>query len=95
MFANDTLMFMEVLEDQDNVVNKALRRYEKCMGQLINPNKCSMMMGADCVQVTKDRVMQILQVSNVMVEEKYLELPAPQRQMCKNKFKTMKERLAK
>jgi hypothetical protein len=39
--------------------------------------------------------MQILQVSNVTVEEKYLGLPTPQGQMCKNKFKMTKERLAK
>jgi hypothetical protein len=95
LFANETLMFMEVSADQATVVNNALRQYERCTDQLINPSKCSMMMGANCAQKDKNSVMQIFRVSNVTVEEKHLGLPTHQGRMCKNKFKPTKERLAK
>jgi hypothetical protein len=52
-------------------------------------------MRANCAQEDKNSVMQILRVSNVIVEEKYLGLPTLQGRMCKNKFKPTKERLAK
>jgi hypothetical protein len=47
LFTDDTLLFMEVSEEQADVVDKALRRYERGTGQLINPGKCSLMVGSD------------------------------------------------
>jgi hypothetical protein len=91
---DDTLLFREVLEEQSDVVDKALRQYERCMGQLINPSKCLMMVGSGCSQECKDRVMEILQVSNVASEEKYPGLPTPQVRMSGNNFKSTRERLA-
>jgi hypothetical protein len=95
LFVDDTLLFMEVSEEQAGVVDNALRRYERCTRQLINPSKCSMMFVIDSTQESKDHVMEILQVSNVAVEEKYLSLLTPKGRMTKKKFKTTKERLAK
>jgi hypothetical protein len=48
LFVDDTLMFMEAIGEQAEVVENALRRYERCIGQLINPAKCSIMFGSGC-----------------------------------------------
>jgi hypothetical protein len=95
LFADDTMLFMDVSEEQTVAVNQTLRCYEQCMRQLINLGKCSLMFGVDFTQQAKDRVAEILQVSNVAVEEKYLGLPTLQGHMDKNKFKSTKERLSK
>jgi hypothetical protein len=95
LFADDTMLLMDVSEEQATVMNQTLRCYERCTGQLINPGKCSLMFGVHYTQQDKDSVAEILQVSNVAVEEKYLGLPTPQGRMDKNKFKSTKERLSK
>jgi hypothetical protein len=38
----------------------------------------------------KTNVLEILQVVNTTVEEKYLGLPTPEGRMCKEKFKSTK-----
>jgi hypothetical protein len=40
-FGDDTLLFVEDIEEQAIVVHNALRLYEMCTGQLINHSKCS------------------------------------------------------
>jgi hypothetical protein len=45
---DDTLLFLEAKEDQALLIREALRLYERCIGQLINPLKCSVMFGAHC-----------------------------------------------
>jgi hypothetical protein len=50
LFADDTLLFIEVLDDQAAIVDNTLRRYERSTGQLINPVKCSMMFGVGSEQ---------------------------------------------
>jgi hypothetical protein len=94
LFTDDTLLFLEASEEQADVVEKALRKYEKGTGQLINPGKCTMLFGSDCSQVCKDRVMEVLQVASVASEDKYLGLPMPHGRMNGEKFKTT-ERLVK
>jgi hypothetical protein len=95
LFTNDTLLLMEISEEQAMIVKNTLCCYEKCIGQLINPSKCSLMVGVDVEQEDKNHVMQALQVSSVAVEEKYLALPTPQGCMTKDKYKSTKQRLAK
>jgi hypothetical protein len=56
LFADDTLLFMEAEEEQARVINKALQLYEKCIGQLTNLDKCSMMFGANYSEQSHDRV---------------------------------------
>jgi hypothetical protein len=54
-----------------------------------------MMFGSDCSHVCKDRVMEVLQVAIVALEDKYLGLSMPHGRMNGEKFKTTKERLVK
>jgi hypothetical protein len=53
------------------------------------------MVEVDVEQEDKNHVMQALQVSTVVVEEKYIGLPTPQGRMTKDKYKSTKQRLAK
>jgi hypothetical protein len=70
------------------VLKDVLQRYERGIGQQINPSKCSIMFGADCMQENMELVKQILQVEHIAEEEKYLGLPTPEGRLNKEKFKT-------
>jgi hypothetical protein len=94
-FADDTLLFLEATEEQASAVNKTLHMYERCMGQLINPSKCSVMFGSTCPPMNQDRVKEVLNLENIALEEKYLGLPTPKGRMKKDKFVSLKERLTK
>jgi hypothetical protein len=50
---------------------------------------------SDCPLEEQEKVQEILQVSNIAQEEKYLGLPTPDGRMGKEKFKTASERLSK
>jgi hypothetical protein len=93
LFADDTFLFLEAKEDHALLIREALRLYERCTGQLINPMKCSVMFEAHCTQDDQERFKDILSVCNTTTEEKYLGLPTPDGRMFKDKFKTIKERL--
>jgi hypothetical protein len=77
LFANDTLLFLEVKEEQALIIKEALRLYERSMEQLINPLKCSIMFGANCIQEDQGKIKEILCVANTTTEEKYPGLPTP------------------
>jgi hypothetical protein len=92
---DNTLLFLEIKEDQAQIIKEALQLYEACTGQLINPSKCSIMLGSQCAQEDGDRTKEILGVVNTTTEEKYLGFPTPDGRISKNKLKTIKERLVK
>jgi hypothetical protein len=95
LFTNDTLLFMEILEEKAVIVRNTLCCCERCTWHLINQSKCSLMFGLDVEHEDKNHVMQALQVTSVAVEEKYLGLPTPHGCMTKDKYKSTKQRLAK
>jgi hypothetical protein len=95
LFADDTLLLLEASEEQAEWVNQLLRKYEKGTGQLINPAKCSVMFSSDCDDEDKKKVKAILKVELVAHKEKYLGLPTLEGRMCKDSFKSTKQRLAK
>jgi hypothetical protein len=95
LFADGTLLFLEATESQAEVINRVLRLYERCTGQLINSTKCSMMFGSLCTDEQKEKVLAVLNVASTSVEEKYLGLPTPEGRMGKERFKSTKERLVK
>jgi hypothetical protein len=72
-----------------------IKKYERSTGQLINPAKSSLFFGSGCGEPDRGKVMQVLQVSNTIVEEKYLGLPTPEGRMSQDKFKSTKEWLVK
>jgi hypothetical protein len=95
LFADDTMLFLEVTEQQAIIINKVLRMYERCTGQLINPTKFSIMFGSDCSASDQEAVKNVLKVENIAVSEKYLGLPTPEGRLKKERFLTMKERFTK
>jgi hypothetical protein len=95
LFADDTLLFFPTKENQAQVVHSVLRRYEKGTGQLINPSKCSMMFGTQCLPMDQEKVMALLSVENVASEEKCLGLPTHEGRLNKSKFRTTKDRMSK
>jgi hypothetical protein len=95
LFADDTPMFLKIKEQQAMVINRVLRQYERGISQLVNPVKCSIMFGKNCEDANKERTKEILNVSHVAEDEKYLGLPTLQGRMSKERFNPTKERLAK
>jgi hypothetical protein len=95
LFADDTLLFFKASEGQVEIINTAIKVFERGTCQLVNTTKCSMMFRSSCSSHNKKRVLQILNVSNTTVEEKYLGLPTPGGRMNKGKFKMYEERLVK
>jgi hypothetical protein len=94
LFADDTLLFLQAREQHTQVISRVLRQYENGTGQLINPNKCSLMFSSRCLPEDQDRVKEVLQVTNCAHDEKYLGLPTPEGKMGKDRFKSTKERLS-
>jgi hypothetical protein len=95
LFIDDTMLFLEASEQQARTMDKVLRMYERCTGQLINPSKCSIMFGSDCSDVDQEMVKGVLKVNDVALGEKYLGLPTPEGRMNKGRFKSLKERFTK
>jgi hypothetical protein len=77
LFADDTLLFLEIKKDQAQIIKEYLQLFEACTGQLINPPKCPIMFGSQCVQEDENKTKEILGVANTTTEEKYLGLPTP------------------
>ena len=69
--------------------------FERCTGQRINPDKCSILVGPQCTEGTQIEITNCLGVQNTSFEEKYLGLPVPEGRMKAERFQPTKERLAK
>jgi hypothetical protein len=76
-------------------VKEVLDLYATSTGQLINPNKCSIMFGNSCPVERRAEVKTILQVSQETFEAKYLGLPTPEGRMDAGKFQSLQAKLAK
>jgi hypothetical protein len=70
-------LFLEIKKDQAQIIKEYLQLFEACTGQLINPPKCPIMFGSQCVQEDENKTKEILGVANTTTEEKYLGLPTP------------------
>jgi ribonuclease HI len=95
LFADDTLLFFRASEDEALRVKHVIEEYANGTGQLINPNKCSIIFSAACPQDTQEEVRSILQIVNSGFEEKYLGLPTPDGRMHKGRFVNLQSRLCK
>jgi hypothetical protein len=95
LFADDTLLFMHISDEQTKAIKHVMSTYEKCADQLINPSNCSMMFGPLCTEERKETALRVLNMPCTTQEEKYLGLPTPEGRMNKDKFKSTKEHLVK
>jgi hypothetical protein len=95
LFADDTLLFFKASEDQAIRVKSTLDKYASCTGQLINPNKCSILFSDSCPQETQVVIRNLLLVEQPQFEAKYLGLPTPEGRMHMGKFENLQARLCK
>jgi hypothetical protein len=95
LFADDTLLFFKATEEEALCVKNTLDKYASCTGQLINPNKCSILFSGLCPQNTQTSIRSLLHVEHHEFEEKYLGLPTPDGRMHKGKFENLQSQLCK
>jgi hypothetical protein len=88
LFTDDTLLFMEANIEQVEIIRVVLNKYEKGIGQLINPSKCLVMFGYGCQDANKDSVKFVLGVHSTVQEEKYIGLPTSEGTTNKDRFKS-------
>jgi hypothetical protein len=95
LFADDSLLFFQAKVEQANKVKEILEVYATSTGQLINPNKCSIMFGKACPQETRNEIKSTLMLTQETFESKYLGLPTEEGRMSSGKFQSLLNRLAK
>lgn len=95
LFADDTLLFFRANATEANHVRAALERYATATGQVINPNKCSILFGPRCPEMNKQEVMHTPEVVNASIEEKYLGFPTPSGRFSSGKLKNLQQQLMK
>jgi hypothetical protein len=93
LFADDTLLFIKASKEQAFKIKDVLEIYENSTSQLVNPSKCSMLFGKNCLDIMQERVLQILQVPNTAVGEQYLGLPMLDGRMNDEKLKSTKKKM--
>lgn len=95
LFADNTLLFFKANQQQAQVVKEVLSNSTCGTGQLINPSKCSIMMGSSTPQPVQATIKNVLQVDRDSFEEKYLGFPTPEGRMNKGKFQSLQEKVWK
>jgi hypothetical protein len=91
LFADDSLLFFKADTEQAGKMKNVLCNYELATGQLLSPEKCSILLGNKCSDVMGQQVMTILNVQTESFEEKYLGLPVPEGRMKDGRFQPVKE----
>ena len=89
------MLLFEASGQQASIVKGLLNTYTAATGQLINPEKCSILFSDNCDAAVVDEVTGLLDISQQVFEPKYLGLPVPEGRMHKGKFETVQERLRK
>ena len=95
LIADDSMLFFRASSQQAIIVKGLLNIYALATGQLINPDKCSILFSGNCQEAVADEVKNVLGISQVVFEPKYLGLPVPDGRMHKGKFESVQERLRK
>jgi hypothetical protein len=95
LFADDSLLFFKAQANQACQIKKVLDLYALSTGQLINPDKCSIIFGESCPLASRVEVKTMLQVTQKTFETKYLGLPAPEGRMSSGKLQSLQAKLAK
>ena len=90
LFADDTMLLFEASGQQASIVKGLLNTYTSATGQLINPEKCSILFSDNCNATVADEVKGLLEISQQVFEPKYLGLPGPEGRIHKGQFKTLK-----
>ena len=95
LFADDSLLFFKGSFDQDLEIKNILTVYEKGTGQMLSPDKCSIMFGKKCSLEKQVTIMVILKITVEGFEDKYLGLPVPEGRMKAGMFQYTKDKFLK
>ena len=95
LFADDSLLFFKGDPQQANIIKEVLSDYTRSTGQLINPDKCSILFGTGCPQDARTEVRGVLQLQKEAFETKYLGLPTPEGRMKRDQFQPLSTHFGK
>lgn len=95
LFADDSLIFFKATVEQAATVKKVLDTFQRCTGQLLSPNKCSLLFSEPCLADTREGIMSILGVESASFESTYLGLPTPEGRMKDENFQPIMDRFGK
>ena len=85
-FADDTMLLFEASGQQASIVKGLLNTYTAATGQLINPEKCSILFSDNCDAAVADEVKGLLDITQQVFDPKYLGLSVPEGRMHKGRF---------
>ncbi|CAO2152815.1 unnamed protein product [Urochloa humidicola] len=95
LFADDSLLFFRANVEQGQVVKDALATYCRATGQMINFDKCSILLNEKLNSDVVQEVKNLLNVHTVTFEAKYMGLPTPEGRQKADRFQAITERLIK
>jgi ribonuclease HI len=95
LFADDCLLFFKATKEEAQAVNNALNLFQRCTGQLLSVNKCSVLFSQVCPTEAQEEVKTALKVTSYTFEEKYLGLPTPDGRMKGEHFQPIMDRFTK
>jgi hypothetical protein len=91
LFADDNLLFFKLDEDQARNVRDLLTDFQRGMGQLLSPMKCSLLVRNGADEMLVNQVKSILEVERADFEAKYLGLPTPDGRMKRDVFEPIEQ----
>jgi hypothetical protein len=75
LFADDSIVFLEVSKSNLETLKRVLARYECCSGQWVNLQKSSIYFGKGCADADCAELKSVLGIDCEALSEKYLGLP--------------------
>jgi hypothetical protein len=95
LFADDSLLFFKADSENAQEVLDVLNVYCQASGQQVNMDKSSIHFAKGCSQAIREGIMDVLQVHNEFLSEKYLGMPSDVGSWANGAFKYLKDRVWK
>ncbi|KAK1616516.1 hypothetical protein QYE76_022033 [Lolium multiflorum] len=95
LFADDCLLFFKAIKEEAHAVKSALNLFQRCIGQLVSVNKCSVLFSQACPTAVQEEIKSTLGVTSFTFEEKYLGLPTPEGRVKSDQFQPIMVRFTK
>ena len=95
LFADDSLLFFRASMENAQEINDVLRVYCRASGQQVNMDKSSIIFAKGIPQRRREEIMDLLDVHNMSLSEKYLGMPSDVGASVNGAFKYLKDRVWK
>ncbi|GJN27805.1 hypothetical protein PR202_gb15857 [Eleusine coracana subsp. coracana] len=93
LFADDSIIFSEASQRGADRLREILEIYHRGSGQLVNRDKSVVFFSKNSTDVMKQEVLELLQIPNEALAEKYLGLPTALGRSTKDAFEYMPTRI--